>query len=152
MLDVGDKVPDFELVMDTGQTISLDELLIDGALILYFYPADFTPGCRAEACDIRDMYPAIRAANANVVGVSPQSAATHQRFREKYELPFPLLADPNKTVIKAFGVNGPMGFGVRRVTFLINGDKFIVDRVQADFAVKRHTQFIEHVLDELGDY
>ena len=152
MLDVGDKVPDFELVMDTGQTISLDELLIDGALILYFYPADFTPGCTAEACDIRDMYPDIRAANANVVGVSPQSAATHQRFREKYELPFPLLADPNKTVIKAFGVNGPMGFGVRRVTFLINGDKFIVDRVQADFAVKRHAQFIEHVLDELSDY
>ncbi len=152
MLDVGDKVPDFELLMDTGQTISLDELLSDGALILYFYPADFTPGCTAEACDIRDMYPAIREANANVVGVSPQSAATHQRFRDKYELPFPLLADPDKTVIKAFGVNGPMGFGVRRVTFLINGDKFIVDRVQADFAVKRHAQFIEHVLDELGDY
>ena len=152
MLDVGDKVPDFELVIDTGQTISLDELLNDRALILYFYPADFTPGCTAEACDIRDMYPAIRAANANVVGVSPQRAATHQRFREKYELPFPLLADPDRTVIKAFGVNGPMGFGVRRVTFLINGDKFIVDRVQADFAVKRHAQFIEHVLDELGDY
>ncbi len=151
MLDVGDKVPDFELVMDTGQTISLDELLIDGALILYFYPADFTTGCTAEACDIRDMYPSIREANANVVGVSPQSAATHQRFRDKYELPFPLLADPDKTVIKAFGVNGPMGFGVRRVTFLINGDKFIVDRVQADFAVKRHAQFIEPVRDERGD-
>ena len=61
MLEEGDLVPDFELVTDTGQTVSLDELLAKGSLILYFYPADFTPGCTAEACDIRDMYPDIKA-------------------------------------------------------------------------------------------
>ena len=152
MLEEGDLVPDFELVTDTGQTISLDELLAKGSLILYFYPADFTPGCTAEACDIRDMYPDIKAVNAHVVGVSPQSAETHKRFKAKYELPFPLMADPDKTVIKAFGVNGPMGFGVRRVTFLINEEKRIADRVIADFAIKRHAQFIGHVIKDLGDY
>ena len=152
MLDVGDKAPDFELVTDTGVTVSLDELLVDGALILYFYPADFTPGCTAEACDIRDMYPDIKAANASVVGVSPQSVDTHQRFKSAYELPFPLLADRQKMVIKGFGVNGPMGFGVRRVTFLINQDKWIADRVVADFAIKHHRRFIENVLDDLGGY
>ena len=152
MLEEGDLVPDFELVTDTGQTVSLDELLAKGSLILYFYPADFTPGCTAEACDIRDMYPDIKAVNAHVVGVSPQTAETHRRFKAKYELPFPLMADQDKTVIKAFGVNGPMGFGVRRVTFLINEEKRIVDRVIADFAIKRHAQFIEHVIKDLGDY
>ena len=152
MLEEGDLVPDFELATDIGQTVSLDELLAKGSLILYFYPADFTPGCTAEACDIRDMYPDIKAVNAHVVGVSPQTAETHKRFKAKYELPFPLMADPDKTVIKAFGVNGPMGFGVRRVTFLINEEKRIVDRVAADFAIKRHAQFIEHVIKDLGDY
>ncbi len=152
MLDVGDKTPDFVLNQDTGESVSLDELLTDGPLILFFYPADFTPGCTAEACSIRDIYPDIKAVNATVVGVSPQSIETHQRFKSSFQLPFPLLADPQKTVIKSFGVNGPMGFGVRRVTFLINQEKRIVDRVVADFAIKRHGRFIEDVLDNLGDY
>ena len=152
MLNVGDKTPDFVLHQDTGESVSLDELLTDGPLILFFYPADFTPGCTAEACSIRDIYPDIKAVNATVVGVSPQSIETHQRFKSTFELPFPLLADPEKAVIKSFGVNGPMGFGVRRVTFLINQEKRIVDRVVADFAIKRHGRFIEDVLDNLGDY
>ena len=152
MLDVGDKTPDFVLHQDTGESVSLDELLTDGPLILFFYPADFTPGCTAEACSIRDIYPDIKAVNATVVGVSPQSIETHHRVKSTFELPFPLLADPEKAVIKSFGVNGPMGFGVRRVTFLINQEKRIVDRVVADFAIKRHGRFIEDVLDNLGDY
>jgi len=152
MLDVGDIAPDFELPTDEGGNVTLDDLLSTGPLILYFYPADFTPGCTAEACDIRDMYPDIKAANATVVGVSPQSASSHERFKSTYSLPFALLADSRKTVIKAFGVNGPMGFGVRRVTYLINQDKQIVDRVVADFAVKHHIQFIESVVEDLGDY
>ena len=152
MLDIGDKAPDFVLLRDTGNSVSLDEFLIDGELILFFYPADFTPGCTAEACDIRDLYPDIKAANASVVGVSPQSVKTHQRFRSAFQLPFHLLADPEKTVIKSFGVNGPMGFGVRRVTFLINQNKRIVDRVVADFAIKRHSRFIANVLDDLVGY
>lgn len=152
MLDVGETAPDFVLLKDTGESVSLDELLTDGALILFFYPADFTPGCTAQACGIRDIYPDIKAANASVVGVSPQGIETHQRFKSTYHLTFPLLADPQKVVIKRFGVNGPMGFGVRRVTFQINQEKKIVDRVVADFAIKRHRRFVENVLDELRDY
>ena len=150
MLGVGDQAPDFELNDDEGQATTLDELLANGPLILYFYPADFTPGCTAEACDIRDIHADIRSVNANIVGISPQNEASHARFRARYELPFPLLYDRQKSVIRAFGVNGPMGFGVRRVTYLIGQDKVIEKRVLADFAVNQHIRFIEEVVEDLG--
>jgi len=150
MLDVGDKAPEFNLVREDGQVVSLEDLLLDGQLVLYFYPADFTSVCTSEACEIRDRHKELRAVNANVVGVSPQDASSHNRFRDKYDLPFPLLDDPKKEVIKAYGVNGPMGLGVRRVTFLINQDKEIIKRVVADFRVKRHTALIDAVIKEVG--
>ncbi len=152
MLDVGDNAPDFVLTNDDGEEVSLDDLLAEGPLILYFYPADFTSVCTAEACEIRDHFEDIRGVNANVVGVSPQGEASHDRFRKRYELPFPLLDDRKKEVIKAYGVNGPMGIGVRRVTYLINQEKKIERRVLADFAVKHHVQFIEQVVEDLGGY
>lgn len=152
MLDAGDTAPDFSLTASDGSQITLDHLLADGPLILYFYPADFTPGCTAEACEIRDRHDDIRSVNANVVGVSPQNTASHNRFRDKYDLPFPLLEDTKKTVIKAYGANGPMGMGVRRVTYLIGQDKIIVRRVLADFAIKHHVQFIDQVIEDLGGY
>lgn len=152
MLDVGDTAPDFSLTNDEGETVTLDDLLVEGPLILYFYPADFTSACTAEACEIRDHFDDIRGVNANVVGVSPQGESSHERFRKRYELPFPLLDDRKKEVIKAYGVNGPMGIGVRRVTYLINQEKRIERRVLADFAVKHHVQFIEQVVEDLGGY
>jgi peroxiredoxin Q/BCP len=152
MLDVGDTAPDFVLNNDDGIEVSLDDLLSEGPLILYFYPADFTSVCTAEACEIRDHFEDIRGVNANVVGVSPQGEASHDRFRKRYELPFPLLDDRKKEVIRAYGVNGPLGIGVRRVTYLINQDKRIERRVVADFAVKHHVQFIEQVVEDLGGY
>jgi len=152
MLSKGDDAPDFELACESGETISLDGLLAEGPLILYFYPADFTPGCTAEACDIQDRHGDIQAVGANVAGISPQSADSHRRFRDRYDLTFPLLVDRDKSVIRAYGVDGPLGFGVRRVTYLINPDKTIADRVVADFAVKHHIQFIDQVVENLGDY
>ena len=152
MLDVGDTAPDFVLTNDDGKAVSLDDLLAQGPLILYFYPADFTSVCTAEACEIRDRHDDLRDVNANVVGVSPQSEASHQRFRKRYDLPFPLLDDRNKQVIRAYGVNGPLGIGVRRVTYLINRDKKIERRVLADFAVRHHVKFIEQVVQDLGGY
>ena len=152
MLDVGDTAPDFVLTDDDGKAVSLDDLLAQGPLILYFYPADFTSVCTAEACEIRDRHDDLRDVNANVVGVSPQSEASHQRFRKRYDLPFPLLDDRNKQVIRAYGVNGPLGIGVRRVTYLINRDKKIERRVLADFAVRHHVEFIEQVVQDLGGY
>ena len=152
MLDVGDAAPDFVLTDDDGKAVSLDDLLAQGPLILYFYPADFTSVCTAEACEIRDRHDDLRDVSANVVGVSPQSEASHQRFRKRYDLPFPLLDDRNKQVIRAYGVNGPLGIGVRRVTYLINRDKKIERRVLADFAVRHHVEFIEQVVQDLGGY
>ena len=152
MLDVDDVAPDFVLKDDTGTEVSLATLLSRSPLILYFYPADFTPGCTAEACEIRDRHEEIEAANATVVGISPQGASTHRRFKDQYNLPFPLLEDPDKKVIRAFGVDGPLGFGVRRVTYLIGQDKKVVKRVVADFAIKHHIRFIDQVVEDLGEY
>lgn len=152
MLNPGDTAPDFTLNDADGIPVSLADLLRDGPLIVYFYPADFTPGCTTEACDIRDRHEQIRSVNANVVGISPQKEGSHQRFRDRYKLPFPLLVDRDKKVIRDYGVNGPLGMGVRRVTYLIGQDGKITDRVLADFAVKQHIQFIDQVVEDLGQY
>ncbi len=143
MLDAGSRAPEFMLQSHEGIETSLSELLQDGPLILYFYPADFTPGCTKEACSIRDIHKDIQAAGLNVVGISPQDEASHARFREEHNLPFILLSDPDKVAIKMYDVDGPFGIGVRRATFLINQDQTIKDAMLADVRVSRHTEFIE---------
>ena len=115
-------------------------------LILYFYPADFTPGCTKEACDLRDLHTRILASGLRVVGVSPQSPESHRRFREQHALPFTLLSDEDKVAIKAFGVDGPLGIGVRRATFLIDAKRRIVDAVLADLRIGRHQEFVERAI------
>ena len=144
MLKIGDSAPDFELLNENGDAISLSSLLEDGQpLILYFYPADFTPACTMEACSIRDIHDDILDADLKVVGVSPQSVASHQRFKNSHNLPFPLLFDDGKKVIRAFGLDGPMGFGVRRTTFLIDAEKKILNKVNSEFFIGSHIKFIE---------
>jgi thioredoxin-dependent peroxiredoxin len=142
MLKTGDRAPDFSLSDQDGREITLSALLADGPLVLYFYPADFTPGCTREACTIRDMHDEIAAAGMRVVGISPQDAASHARFRDKYGLQFTLLADPGKAVVKAYGVDGPLGIGVRRATFLLGADGVVRDAVLADIRIGRHEEFI----------
>jgi len=142
MLKTGDRAPDFTLPDQDGREITLSALLADGPLVLYFYPADFTPGCTKEACTIRDMHDEIAAAGMRVVGISPQDAASHARFRDKYGLQFTLLADPGKAVVKAYGVDGPLGIGVRRATFLVGADGAVRDAVLADIRIGRHEEFI----------
>lgn len=142
MLKPGDRAPDFTLPDQDGKPVSLSGLLAEGPVVLYFYPADFTPGCTREACSIRDMHDEIAAAGMRVVGVSPQDAASHARFRDKFGLPFTLLADPGKAAVKAWGVDGPLGVGVRRATFLVGADGVIRDAVLADIRISRHEEFI----------
>jgi peroxiredoxin Q/BCP len=142
MLKVGERAPEFTLPDDTGKDRSLTELLNAGAIILYFYPADFTPGCTRQACSLRDLHDEIQKAGLIVVGVSPQSAASHARFREKYNLPFTLLSDEHKAVIKMYGVNGPLGIAVRRASFLIDGGRRVRDAVLADFMIGRHADLV----------
>ena len=145
MLKPGADAPPFALPDQDGEVRTLEDLLADGPLVLYFYPADFTPGCTAEACSFRDAYGGVIAAGTTLAGVSPQSPGTHTRFRNRFELPFPLLSDPKKQTIKAYGVNGPFGLGVRRATFLISPKAKIVDAVRADFMISKHRAFVERV-------
>jgi peroxiredoxin Q/BCP len=142
MLKTGDRAPEFTLPDQDGRPVSLAELLQSGPAVVYFYPADFTPGCTKEACSIRDMHDDIAAAGMRVVGISPQDAESHSRFQARYGLPFTLLADPDKVAIKAWGVDGPLGIGVRRATFLVGTDGLIADAVLADIRVGRHEEFI----------
>ena len=146
MLSAGAEAPNFELENDRGETVSLAGLLEDGPLILYFYPADFTPGCTAEACSIRDIHSDIQSVGLQVAGVSPQDADSHARFREKHDLPFELLCDPDKVAAKMYDVDGPFGVGVRRATFLIDQDRTIRDAVQADLRIGRHEEFIKNAI------
>ena len=143
MINVDERAPEFTLPDDTGKDRSLTQLLSAGAIILYFYPADFTPGCTRQACALRDIHAEIEHAGMRVVGVSPQSPPSHARFREKYQLPFILLSDEQKIVIKMYGVNGPLGVGVRRASYLIDGGRRIRDAVLADFRIARHEEFIK---------
>ncbi len=146
MLRVGDTAPDFKLKDQSGAIVTLDEMAANGDLILYFYPADFSPVCTAEACAFRDNFKGVSSIGAQIVGVSPQSVASHQRFSSSFSIPFPLLSDPRKKVINAYGVDGPFGFGVRRVTFLIDSSRIVQNRVVSELFVGSHTDLLKKTL------
>ena len=146
MLAVGDRAPEFTLADDENHDVPLSSLLNHGPLILYFYPADFTPGCTREACSIRDLHAELQRAGLTVTGVSPQTPDSHRRFRAKYNLPFKLLSDPEKAVVRMYDVNGPLGFSVRRATFLIDQARVIRGAVLADFRIAEHEAFIRKAL------
>lgn len=146
MLKAGERAPEFTLPDETATDRSLTELLRTGAIVLYFYPADFTPGCTRQACVLRDLHAEIERAGLRVVGISPQDAESHARFRAKYNLPFVLLSDQQKAVTKMYGVNGPLGIGVRRASFLIDSSRRIRDVVLADFMIGRHADFVRKAI------
>lgn len=131
MLKTGDKAPAFSLATDTGETVSLKDFK-GKPVVLYFYPKDDTTGCTLEACEFRDSWGAVTKAGAVVLGVSPDSVTSHQKFKKKYELPFPLLADEGHAVADSYGVWGEKSMygrkyqGILRTTFLIGGDGRIV--------------------------
>ena len=146
MLAVGEQAPDFALPDQDGREQRLSQLLAGKPLILYFYPADFTPGCTKEACDLRDLHTRILSVRLRVVGISPQSPESHRRFREQHGLPFTLISDVEKIAIKAFDVDGPLGIGVRRATFLLDPQRMIIDAVLADLRIGRHQEFVERAI------
>jgi peroxiredoxin Q/BCP len=125
MLEAGDRAPDFKLEGDDGKTHSLKEFA-GKTLILYFYPKDNTPGCTTQACEFRDSAAAYKKKKAVVVGISPDKATTHGKFRDKFELNFPLLADPDHKVAEAYGAWGDKVLygrkykGIIRSTFVID--------------------------------
>src|SRR5471030_1286619 len=127
VVEEGKPAPEFELTSDTGETIKLSALR-GKPVVLYFYPKDDTPGCTTQACGIRDAYGEFERAGAVVLGISPDSETSHVKFKDKYELPFPLLADTDHSVAEQYGVWGEKSYagkkymGVSRSTFVIGAD------------------------------
>ena len=127
MVEEGKPAPDFELASDTGERVKLSELR-GSPVVLYFYPKDDTPGCTVQACGIRDVYGEFQQRGAVVLGISPDDESSHVRFKEKYELPFTLLADPDHSVSEDYGVwkekknYGKTYMGFERSTFLIDSE------------------------------
>lgn len=105
MLKIGDKMPAFQVVDQNGNIVDSKDL-VGKKTIIYFYPKDNTPGCTAEACSLRDNYEALQAKGYNVIGVSKDSVASHQKFIEKFQLPFTLLSDKSTEMMQAFGAWG----------------------------------------------
>ena len=126
-LEAGDAVPPFEMAADDGSVIS-SEAMKGSRYVLYFYPRDDTPGCTAQACGLRDSWDRVAATGVEVFGVSPDSVKSHVKFRDKYDLPFTLLSDPEHQAAEAYGVwvqksmYGRTYMGVERSTFLIGPD------------------------------
>ncbi len=145
-LKVGDKAPNFEALDQQGNTIKLADYA-GKKLVLFFYPKASTPGCTAEACNLRDNYHTFLAKGYEVLGVSADSAKRQQNFITMNELPFPLLADEDKTVINAYGVWGPKKFmgkeydGIHRATFIID-EKGVLEEVITKVKTKAHTEQI----------
>jgi peroxiredoxin Q/BCP len=131
VVEQGQPAPDFELASDTGEKVKLSDFR-GSSVVLFFYPKDDTPGCTKEACQFRDAYSEFRAKGAVILGVSPDGEASHVKFRDKYELPFTLLSDPDKEVAKAYGVwrekkmYGKLFLGIHRSTFVIGPDGTVV--------------------------
>lgn len=145
-LKVGDQAPNFSGLTEKGETISLADFA-GKKLILFFYPKDNTPGCTAEACNLRDNYNALQKKGFELLGVSPDSPKKHQNFINKFEFPFSLLADTELETIKAFGIWGLKKFmgkeyeGVHRTTFLIDEEGKITE-IFAKVKTKSHADQI----------
>jgi peroxiredoxin Q/BCP len=151
MLNEGDKAPDFTATDDKGNTVSLKDLR-GKKIVLYFYPKDDTSGCTKEACDFRDNLARIKRKDAVVLGVSPDSEKKHAKFKDKYDLTFPLLADEEKKIVNDYGVwkeksmYGRKYMGVERTTFLID-EKGKIAKIFPKVKVPGH---VDQVLEALS--
>jgi peroxiredoxin Q/BCP len=135
MLKIGDRMPEFEVMDQDGNTVD-SKALIGKKTIIYFYPKDNTSGCTAEACNLRDNHEALVARGYNVVGVSKDSAASHRKFREKYDLPFTLLSDTSTQMLQAFGawgekkMYGKTVMGTIRKTFIFDENGILTEIIE----------------------
>jgi len=146
--------PDFSLPADDGTTVSLKSLR-GKAVVLYFYPKDDTPGCTTESCEFRDSFPRFGKQNAVILGISPDSVESHVKFKNKYQLPFTLLADEDHAVAEAYGVwkeksmYGKKFMGIERTTFLIDAHGKIA-KIFHKVKPAGHAAEVEAALNEIG--
>ena len=149
-LNIGDKAPDFVAKDQNGKEVSLSAYR-GKKVILYFYPKDLTPGCTVQSCNLRDNYEQLKKDGFEVIGVSADDEAKHQKFIEKHDLPFTLLADVDKKMLNAYGVWGEKKFmgktydGIHRTTFIIN-EAGVIEKIIKKVKTKVHT---EQILEEL---
>ncbi|MEY4933725.1 MAG: hypothetical protein RIS64_84 [Bacteroidota bacterium] len=145
-LKIGDRAPEFETVLHDGKKIQLSNY-VGKKLILFFYPADDTPGCTAAACSLRDAYSELSENGYQMLGVSPDSEKSHDKFIKKYAFPFPLFPDVDQTMMKAYGVWGAKKFmgrefdGVHRTTFVID-EQGVIEQVFTKVDTKNHARQI----------
>ena len=146
MLQIGNKMPAFRVLDEAGKEVT-EQTMAGKKTVIFFYPKDSTPGCTAEACNIRDNYHAFLAQGYQVFGVSKDSVASHVKFKEKYELPFPLLSDPSIEMLQAFDAwgekrnYGKVTMGTLRKTFVFDENSVLV-RIIEKVDTKNHTSQI----------
>jgi thioredoxin-dependent peroxiredoxin len=150
-LKVGETAPDFEGKNQNGNNIHLSDFK-GKKIVLYFYPKDDTPGCTAEACNLRDNYSELIRRGFEVIGISPDNEKSHEKFKTKYKLPFNLVSDPEKSILKSYGAWGMKSLygksyeGVLRTTYIID-ESGKIEKIITKVDTKNHTQ---QIIDELG--
>lgn len=153
MVSVGKSAPAFSLDTDTGDKLSLKDLK-GRPVVLYFYPKDDTPGCTVEACEFRDAFPRFKGTKAVILGISPDSVKSHQKFKEKFDLPFTLLADEGHEIAEKYGVwqkksmYGRTYMGIARTTFVIDKNGKVA-KVFERVKPKGHAEEVEQAIDAL---
>jgi peroxiredoxin Q/BCP len=152
LLKVGDAAPDFDVKSSKGESLRLADFRGKKNVVLYFYPKDETPVCTKEACGFRDMYEDLTAADTQIIGVSPDSDASHEAFARKQRITFPLVSDPQKKLAASYGATGGL-LGLvgmlKRVTYVIGKDGKIAAVVQNMFSADAHFDAVKNALGEL---
>jgi peroxiredoxin Q/BCP len=147
MLKVGALAPEFSAQDQHGKPLTLSSLLERGRLILYFYPKDFTPVCTAQACTFRDASEGLAELGANVVGVSGDKDDSHQRFSAEHSVPFSLIADPERRIIKAYGASIPIINHTLRVTYVIDTNRRILGAFHHELSAAKHLSDVKKALE-----
>ena len=146
---VGDTAPDFTLTNQAGMQVTLHDFLGKGPLVVYFYPKDESSGCTAEACSFRDSYEVFKKAGAEVIGISSDSADSHQSFAQHHRLPFVLLSDAGNRVSKLYGVPATMGIIPGRVTYIIDAQGIVRHIFSSQFSPTKHVNEALRIIAEM---
>ncbi|HZP28217.1 MAG TPA: peroxiredoxin [Acidimicrobiia bacterium] len=137
-MDIGETAPDFELAADDGRKVKLSDELAKGPVVLFFYPKALTSGCTRESCHFRDLASEFAAAGAQRIGISADSVDRQRKFSEKHSFDFTLLSDPDRTVARQFGVKRPGPLFNKRVTFVIDTDRRVLDVIRSETNMETH--------------
>jgi peroxiredoxin Q/BCP len=150
LVAIGESAPDFHLLSNRGNYVSLHDLLGTKNLVVYFYPKDFTRGCTAEACSFRDSYEAFKALGAEVIGISSDNQSSHDAFAKEHNLPFILLSDTDGSVRKAYGVKKSLGLFEGRVSFVIDKKGIVRHVFSSQMKATAHVAEAMNILKSLG--